>query len=88
MLECIYDTFPDVERDNPAQAYRRALVDWYHSRQSNSKSAKLAGIKNDTEAIISILTQANPEEIIKSIAAARAAGCDCVDNYDDDGIEK
>lgn len=53
----------------------------------NTKEAGIQAIKMDTEQIISILLRADAAAILQSIAAARAAGCDCADEFDDNGME-
>jgi hypothetical protein len=51
ILQEAYRAFPDVERGNDAQAYRRILWDWFINRTSGSKGAKLDSIKDDTRLI-------------------------------------
>lgn len=59
-------------------------------RRRNKRNTKESGIKSikmDTEQIIEILMKADAMEILQSISAARAVGCDCVEGFDKDGYE-
>lgn len=54
ILDEAYKAFPDVERGNEAQAYRRIIWDWFINRTSGGKGAKLDSIKEATDLLPSI----------------------------------
>jgi hypothetical protein len=48
-------TFTDTETD--AQALRRALLDWYRNRQTDSKRGALIRIEKSVEEILEIVSE-------------------------------
>ena len=57
------EAFPDAERS--ADAYKRALLHWYHGRQENSKRGSLQRLEENDAAILERL--ASLENEVKSL---------------------